>query len=177
MGRLHGAEATLVLATSSLVVPTILRNGSVYGACSTRSRDGQRLLLPTVESVGHFCQGFAAMSAILFGRPLGVTCAGIVGLVIYPVYNFLKRVRKGHGHGLGLNNTSYATNAVDFLLGVWLAAAVAWAVRPRAFPEPGVLQRKLILSLAAGFAGASTFTVLLGAPTRTTAQCGAQPRT
>ena len=143
-------EWVLVLVISLLVVPTLLWNGgSLYGVCSTRFRHAQRLVLPTPEAVGHMAQALAATLLVLLPVRMGAseatvhvaTALGVVGLLVYPTYNLVKRNLPGHGRGLGLNNTSYANNLFDFLLGVWAAVAIASCNGiPRARPDAPTLQ-------------------------------------
>ena len=142
-------EWVLVLVISLLVVPTLLWNGgSLYGVCSTRFRHAQRLVLPTPEAVGHMAQALAATLLVLLPVRMGAskatvrvaTALGVVGLLVYPTYNLVKRNLPGHGRGLGLNTTSYAYNLFDFFLGVWAAVAIASCATPRARPDAPTLQ-------------------------------------
>lgn len=103
---------------SALIAPTIVANrGSVYGVCSKRFQNNQRLIIPTKEAAGHFLQGFCGTLTILVAQTAATTVLGVALLLVYPIYNFFKRLHKSSV--LGLNNTSYGNNTFDFLLGVW----------------------------------------------------------
>lgn len=120
----------VVVAVSSLLLPTSFANFSSFtGVCSKRAE--QRLLLPTPESAGHFLQGAAGILLLSHSDIISsdflplhlVSGSASLLLVAYPVYNLVKRLTPGKGLGLGLNNTSYGNNLLDFALGTWVAVA------------------------------------------------------
>ena len=111
----------LLLVLSALLAPTLVVNeGSLYGFCSQRFQKRYRLLLPNRSAVGHFAQGFCG--ALLSPRAAGVDGRGRGALLTYPVHIFVKRLPLSRA--VGINNTSFAVNLFDFLLGAWTAACV-----------------------------------------------------
>ena len=131
----------LVADLTLLIVPTFFRNrGTLYGVCSERFQCNQRLFLPTKASFGHFMQGLCGITLILIAQRMGPVLGrvtdnawtvalyiiGALLIVIYPIYNLIKRLKKRKA--AGLNNTSYANNVLDFLWGVWFASIVGTSV-------------------------------------------------
>ena len=102
---------------------------SLYGRCSARFRDNQGLLIPTKQAFGHFLQGFVAIGLLMFTDKIGFIIPGVILALIYPIYNLVKRNLPDHGKGLGLNNTSYANNIFDFLVGLWSGYLLSWIVK------------------------------------------------
>lgn len=133
MHKAQFVEVLFVLVISFLIIPPIVANrGNIYGVCSQRFQFNQRLFLPTLESAGHFLQALVAMLMILLAtdrKKLWICALGLIGIFVYPVYNIVKRNLPGHGKGLGLNNTSYANNLFDFLLGVWIGVLISTVIR------------------------------------------------
>ena len=122
--------ALLVGLLTSLLLPTFIMNGgNLYGICSARYIDNQRLFIPTKEAFGHVLQGFIAIGLLMFTDDIGLNIRGIILALIYPIYNLVKRNLPGQGQGLGLNNTSYANNIFDFLVGVWSGYLLSWIVK------------------------------------------------
>ena len=136
MDELHEIlVALLVGVLTTLLLPTFLMNGrsfpkSLYGICSARYIHKQRLFIPTEEAFGHFLQGFIAIGLLMLTDHIGFIIPGVILALIYPIYNLVKRRNLlGHGEGLGLNNTSYAINIFDFLVGVWSGYLLSWIVK------------------------------------------------
>ena len=119
--ELHEVLVLLLIgALTTLLIPTFIKNGgSLYAICSARYIDKQRLFIPTKEAFGHFLQGFIGIALLMLTDQVGFVVPGVILTLIYPIYNLAKRNLAGHGGGLGLNNTSYANNIFDFLVGVW----------------------------------------------------------
>ena len=114
--------ALLVGVLTTLLLPTFIMNGrSLYGICSARYIHKQRLFIPTKVAFGHFLQGFIAIGLLMLTDHIGFIIPGVILALIYPIYNLVKRK---FGKGLGLNNTSYAVNIFDFLVGVWSGYSV-----------------------------------------------------
>lgn len=109
-----------VTLLTSLIAPTLVANrGTVYGVCSTRCQSNQRLIIPNKKAAGHFLLGFCGTLTTLMAQTVATTFLGVSILLVYPYYNFFKRLKLSRA--LGLNNTSYGINTFDFLLGVWTA--------------------------------------------------------
>lgn len=113
-------STVFITLLTSLIAPTIVANrGTVYGVCTKRFQKNQRLIIPNKEAAGHFLQGFCGTLTIMMAQTAATTVLGVSILLVYPYYNFFKRLKKSRA--LGLNNTSYGINTFDFLLGVWTA--------------------------------------------------------
>lgn len=122
--------ALLVGLLTTMLLPTFIMNGgTLYGLCSARYIDNQRLFIPTKEAFGHFLQGFIAIGLLKLTDNIGFIIPGVILSLMYPIYNLIKRNTPKHGQNLGLNNTSYANNIFDFLVGVWSGYLLSWIVK------------------------------------------------
>jgi hypothetical protein len=138
------------LVLSALLAPTLVVNeGSLHGFCSQRFQKRYRLLLPNRSAVGHFAQGFCGALLLLRACTPAWTAAGVGTLLTYPVYNFAKRLPLSRA--VGINNTSFAVNLFDFLLGAWTAACVhrvlAADVKHRGPPARAIVSGGLVATV------------------------------
>ena len=123
-------EIYTLITLASLAIPPVLKaaSGTIYGYCSkatikarARGTSTPKWFLRSPEAMGHMVIGFIGGFLI---SPYHLTDSkwlnvlrsliAIVGVFLYPVYNFVKRVKK---HGPVFAESSYFTNAADATLG------------------------------------------------------------
>lgn len=122
----------VALVLAMIPATQLYANGSLLGVCSSRATQTRPWRFH-VYSLGHILWGLLGAACLLLG-PLWIqgqcdawAVAGCAALLVYPLYSVLRR-RECKDVVVPVNNTSFAINLTEMLIGVLsgLIVALAW---------------------------------------------------